>query len=246
MQLPPMLSKSYSYKKLKITKIQASKKYFLVIAFASSIIAIGVSLFIPRYQDRPKFKLPDQVSLSEWRSLSSENLLPMVQKHQEAKVADARRYLYTSLTQDTLRIDVLYIKASAVMPKSIELLNLKYSLDSLNIRHQKMIGHYALFNDQDRVYLSSCINPRGLSTVTEDQLISNRNYYDFTPDRIGAYLLGFSYIRDNRCLFTVMSVPLEKAQISNLQNNSLDNHHQKLEKAWTNWYQKWENNFPRQ
>ena len=240
-----MFSKSYSYKKLKIAKIQASKKYFLIIALASSIIATGVSVFVPRYYERSKFQLPDQVSLSEWQSLSSENLLPLLQNPQESRVADARRYLYTSLGQDTLRVDALYIKASTVIPKSLEILNLQYSLDRLNIRHQKMIGHYALFNDQDRVYLSSCINPRGLSTVTEDQLISNRNYYDFTPDRIATYLLGMSYIRDNRCLFTIMSVPLEKSQISDLKNNSLDDAYQKLEKAWTSWYQKWENNFPK-
>ncbi|MEI6332299.1 MAG: cyanoexosortase A system-associated protein [Pseudanabaena sp. ELA645] len=239
-----MLSKSLGYKKLKIAKIQSSKKYFLIIAFTSSIISIGISLFIPRYQDRPKFKLPDQVSLSEWRSLSSEDLSPLLQSPQNTEVSDARRYFYTSSAQDTLRIDALYINGSAVIPKSLEILNLRYSIDSLNIRHQKTIGHYALFNDQDRVYLSSCINPRGLSTVTQEQLTNNRNYYDFTPDRIATYLLGVTYIRDNRCLFTIMSVPLEKAQISNLNNNSLDNAYQKLEKAWTNWYQKWENNFP--
>jgi cyanosortase A-associated protein len=43
-----------------------------------------------------------------------------------------------------------------------------------------------------------------------------------------------------------MSIPLETSQISNLKNNSLDNAYQKLEKAWTNWHQKWENNFPKQ
>ena len=241
-----MIPKSYSYKKLKVAKLQASQKYFLIIALVSSIIATGVSAFIPRYYDRPKFLLPDQVSLSDWRSLSSEDLSPLLQNPQKAGVADARRYLYTSLGQDTLRVDALYIKASAIIPKSLEILNLQYLVGTLNIRHQKTIGYYALFNDQDRVYLSSCINPRGLSTVTQEQLIKNRNQYDFTPDRIGAYLLGFSYIRDIRCLFTVMSVPLDKTQISSLQNNSLDNHHRKLEKAWTNWYQKWENNFPRQ
>ena len=245
-----MLSKSHNYKKLKITKIQTSKKYFLFIAFSSSIIAIGVSLFVPRYQDRPKFRLPDQVSISDWQFLNSENIFALLHNPQKAKVADARRYLYTLSTQDSLRVDALYIKASVAVPKFLEILNLQYPADSLNnnlsIRHQKNIGYYALFNDQDRVYLSSCINPRGLSTVTQDQLIKNRSDYDFTPDRIGAYLLGFSYIRDDRCLFTVMSVSLQKSQTSNLQNNSLDDHHQKLEKAWTNWYQKWENNFPRQ
>jgi hypothetical protein len=92
-----MFSKSYSYKKLKVTKIQASKKYFLIIALASSIIATGVSVFVPRYNERSKFQLPDQVSLSEWRSLSSENLSPLLQNPQESGVAvtDARRYLYT-------------------------------------------------------------------------------------------------------------------------------------------------------
>jgi cyanosortase A-associated protein len=53
-------------------------------------------------------------------------------------------------------------------------------------------------------------------------------------------LLGITNIRDDRCLLTAISIPLE-----NKQNQNLNNSYQKLEKVWTNWYQKWENNFPK-
>ncbi len=243
--MPKIFSKTYNYKKLKIAKIRASKKYFLITVFVSSCIAIGVSLFTPKYQDRPKFQLPDRVSLNEWRSLPSEDLTSLLKEPTKAVVADARKYLYTSPTQDVLRIDVLYVKEVVVIPKFLEILDLQYSINNLDIRHQKNIGYYALFNDRERAYLSACINPRGLSTVTQEHIISNRNDYDFTPDRVINYLLGITYIRDNRCLLTAISLPLENKQNQDLNNTSLNNSYQKLEKVWINWYQKWENNFPK-
>jgi hypothetical protein len=154
-----ILSKTYNYKKLKIAKIRTSKKYFLITVFVSSFIAIGVSLFIPKNQDRPRFQLPDRISLTEWRSLSSEDITALLKEPTRAGVADARKYLYASSTQDSLRIDVLYVKGMVVIPKSLELLNLQYSINNLDIRHQKNIGYYALFNDRERAYLSACINP---------------------------------------------------------------------------------------
>jgi cyanosortase A-associated protein len=240
-----IFASEYANKKEKVAKYKTLKKYFLITAFTSSCLAIGISFFIPKYQAGTEYKFPDQISLSDWRSQSSEDLVKSIKDPLFMGVMDARRYLYASSTQDTLRVDVLYMKLPVTLPKSLKLLNLEYSIDSLDIRHQKTIGYYALFNDEQRVYLSSCINARGLSTVTEEQLISNRKKYDFTPDRIVTYLLGMTAIRDNRCLLTIMSVPLETAQISNLNNNSLDNAYQKLEKTWINWHQKWENDFPK-
>lgn len=237
-------------KKSKLKKIRTSKIYCLVAVFTSTCIAVTVSLFIPKEQAGLKFQFPNQISLPDWQSQSSDSLDKVITNDLDNRyineiIVDARRYIYTSSAQESLRIDALYVTGGAVeIPKFLETVDLKYSINSLDIRYSPKTGYYALFTDQKQAYLSSCISPRGISTVTREQLINNRNNYDFKPDRLISYLIGTIYIRDRRCLFIVMSMPLKDQKVGNL-NSNLDNTYKSLETSWINWYQKWANNFPK-
>jgi cyanosortase A-associated protein len=238
-------------KKSKLKKIKTSKIYFLITAFSLTCIAISVSLFIPKEQAGLRFQFPNEISLPDWQSQSSDSFDKVITKdlnnrYNNEIIVDARQYVYTSSAQDILKIDALYVRGGAIeIPKFLETVDLKYSINSLDIRYSSKTGYYALFTDQKKVYLSSCISPRGISTVTREQLINNRNNYDFKPDRLISYLIGTIYLRDRRCLFTVMSIPLKDQKVGNPNSNSLDNTYKKLEKSWISWYQKWENNFPK-
>ncbi len=237
-------------KKSKLKKIKTSKIYCLITVFTSTCVAISVSLFIPKEQAGSKFQFPKEISLSNWQSQSSDRLDKLLKNdlkspYKNEIIVDARRYVYTSSTQEILRVDALYVTGGAVeIPQFLETVDLKYLINDLDIRYSAKTGYYALFTDQKQAYLSSCISPRGVSTVTREQLINNRNNYDFKPDRLISYLVGTIYIRDRRCLFTVMSIPLKEQKVGNLNSNSLDNTYQNLEKSWISWYQKWENSFP--
>ena len=183
--------------------------------------------------------------MNEWRSQSSSNPNNILETSLKESVVDSRRYLYTASLEEALRIDAFYVKGFVTIPDSLVILGLKISSKNLHVRYTESIGYYALFVDQERAYLSACINPRGGSTLTREQFMNNRNNYDITRDRIVSYLIGITDLRDIRCLFTIISVPLENKQIGNFNNNSLDVSYQKLEKAWSDWYNKWEDNFPK-
>ena len=250
-----MFLRNYKNKKSKLKIVKSLKLFFLITAFTSTFIAISISLFIPSYKHRLKFQFSDQISLPEWQFKSSNNidneLNNKLKQTPQGGAVDARRYFYTSslneTSNETLRVEVMYIKGFVAIPEYLNILNLKYISSSLNIRYSDLTGYYTLFVDHDRAYLSSCINPRGKATVTKEQFINNRNAYDITGDRIISYLLGTTDLRDIRCLFTIMSVPLDNRKINEPNNNLLnDTSYRQLEKSWTNWYQKWDNKFPKE
>ncbi len=227
----------------KIQNITKLKVFCFGAVFTSSCVAIFISLFIPTPKQHSQFQLPKQITLANWRSQ------PSNEENFKGNAIAAQRYTYTSSVQtssipENLRIDLLYIDGVVDVPKHLRMLGLKSVDNYSDQRYLATSGNYVLFSDQDRAYLASCINPRGGSTVTGQQFMNNRNTYDITPSRIGLYFLGMTDLRDTRCLFTIMSIPLDSKNVDNQSINSLDNIYQKLENTWTDWYQNWGNNFP--
>jgi cyanosortase A-associated protein len=105
------------------------------------------------------------------------------------------------------------------------------------IRHQKETGFYSLSIEKERVYLRACINPRGPSAITYAQFIHNRYTYDLQFARLLPVLLGQESLRDHRCLWTHLSIPVKNA--------SFEADYQVLEKVWLSWYQWWHPRFPK-
>jgi cyanosortase A-associated protein len=205
---------------LKIFKI-----YCLVIILLSSIITIIISLFIPNLQNRPKFQLPNQLSLRGWKLQSSKDF----DKALKNGAIAAKKYIYISPRQDLLEIDSLYISGTTAITRYLEISGFNSS-QNLNIHYLDSIGYYALFRDGDRAYLSSCINPHGITTITEEQFFHNINL-----KHIGFYLLGFRDLRDSKCLLMTLSV--------SLKTTKLDKAYETLKNSWVYLYQNWKTNF---
>jgi cyanosortase A-associated protein len=249
-----MFYNNFQYKKSKIKEIKKVTIYCLISASVLTSIAINISLFIPNYKNRTKFQFPEKIDLPNWQFVSSDNLdkelnqelNKQLETTSQIGIADARRYFYTSFLYKDLSIDLMYVRKLVVVPALLKQLNLKYVNSSFKVSYSDSVGYYALFTDRDLAYLSSCINPRGKATVTSEQFMNNRNTYDISGDRILSYLIGTSDLRDTRCLFTIMSVPLKSSKTENVNGDLLENSYKKLEKVWFAWYQKWENNFPNQ
>lgn len=228
-------------KKLLLSQIKKTKNISLFTVLIATCTAIGIYLFIPSSKLRPKYQLPTQITLSEWKFQSSN---PLNNLYAQKAIA-SQRYIYKSDKDEVLQIDLLYVNGIVKVPQYLLDLGLNPTKNSIINRYSQNTGHYLLFSDQKRAYLSSCINPRGGSTITEDQFMQNRNTYDINPERIISYLFGTTDLRDTRCLFTIMSIPLEDQNLDSQNVNSLDESYQKLEKAWTNWHQDRQKNFPR-
>ena len=228
-------------KKLLLSQIKKAKNISLITVLVATCTAISIYLFIPSSKLRPKYQLPAQITISNWKFQSSNPL----DKLYAQKAIASQRYIYKSDQDEVLQIDLLYVNGIVKVTQYLSDLGFNPPKGSIINRYSPNTGHYLLFSDQKRAYLSSCINPRGGSTITEDQFMQNRNTYDINPERIISYLLGTTDLRDTRCLFTILSIPLENQNLDSQNFNFLDESYQKLEKAWTNWHQDWQKKFPK-
>jgi cyanosortase A-associated protein len=200
----------------------------LVSLLGGVFFVLGQSIFNPN-QPRTAatpFVFPDAINLAGWQ-LSSRSLSDHPTHH---NFIAGRSYQY-SQNQSVIDIEVRYfVDTDGDVKNYLKSYQKSFSSDRSSIRYQPEIGFYQVFSDQNKAYLTACINPQGGSTVTGIQFRDNRNAYDLRVDRIAPWLLGRSNLRDFRCLWTHLSTPLK---------DSPEQTYSTLESAWTAWYLAW-------
>ncbi len=213
-------------------------RVFLLIAiFGSVLTVVGKSLLFssaPFQATSTNFTFPASVPLPEWQQLQS----TPIENNPTSNLLFARRYQYQ---QNSLPLDIemrYIIKTNGDIKQMMEKhLNSETSPAKLTINHKEGIGFYSLAATPERAYLSSCINPRGGSTVTAEQFRDNRNTYDLQVSRLLPWLLGQQELRDFRCVSTILSIPL--------QGTSTAQAYPILENTWVSWYAWWQPRFPK-
>ncbi|MEW6494265.1 MAG: cyanoexosortase A system-associated protein [Cyanobacteriota bacterium] len=209
--------------------------WLIAVLFTGVLSVFSKSVWLPPSNqiETPSFIFPTTIPLPSWQLLDS---FPL-KITDDPNFINSRRYRYQK-NRTVLNIDMHYIIQSSGDVKDILRKHIfsKQSSASLIIRQKPGMGFYALFTTQGTAYLTSCINPRGGSTVTFDQFRQNRNTYDLQSHRLLLWLLGLEELRDWRCMWSLLSVPLETAQPEEAYSI--------LEFAWVFWYPWWEKHFP--
>jgi len=212
------------------------RTWLLTVLFTGVLfVLVKLILFPPSSQSAvTPFVFSTTVVLPQWQFLDS---VPLKITDDPTFLA-SRRYRYQQ-NRISLNIDMHYINPSSGDVKDFLKKHIFFQkiATSILIRQKSGVGFHALFTYQEKAFLSSCINPRGGSTVTFDQFRENRNTYDMQPDRILLWLLGLKELRDFRCMWNVLSVPLMTAKPEEV--------YPILESAWFSWYSWWEPRFPR-
>ncbi|MCT7968579.1 cyanoexosortase A system-associated protein [Laspinema sp. D1] len=211
--------------------------FLLALTFSSVLVVVGKSLLYSNPDKGPSadFSFPPDIPLTEWQPLESDSL-PV---QNTSNLISARVYRYQhQQNKFSLDIEMRYVIDTDGDIKTMlnKHLNSETYPGKLTIHHQEGIGFYGLAATTERAYLSSCINPYGGSTVTAEQFRNNRNTYDLQVSRLVPWLLGQQELRDFRCLWTVLSMPLE--------DTTAEQAYPVLEKAWVSWYAWWQPRFP--
>ena len=218
-----------------ITYWKSVRIYLLAITLAGVLLVAGKLIFYPSIGNyyETKFEFPESVPLAEWKMQQTAPL--EITKTSEFKTARKYEYQKDGMALEIeMRYAVNTIGDVEGMMKGHTIL--KSSPGKLVLANTQGTGFHGILQKQNRLYLSSCINPRGGSTVTREQFRYNRNTSDWQPNRILFWLLGRGNIQDRRCLWTQMSVPLDQTTPENAQKI--------LENAWVSWYGWWQPRFP--
>ena len=226
-------------------KSQKFRFGLLALLVSSSLLILGRSLFDDSIGKPTPFVFPNQIEFAQAET-------KLLEAKQSETITDTKefygkpRYLYGksykySLDEMPVDIDLRYvIGTDGDLPLYLkELGNIEIKEDELRQKtvFKAPIGHYATFDFQNRTYLTACINPRGISTVTKEQFEDNASDRALDRDVVIGWLLGQKDLRDRRCLWTVMSTPITPDSDRNAAN-------QKLEKTWISWYEWWKSRFP--
>lgn len=208
---------------------------FLALIFSTGLLVVGKSILFP--QEEPKantFIFPEEVPIAQWQTSVAPPLQSLTQQNSDLLARKNYRYVKNGLSLD---IEMRYLQNfyNADISDYIRR-NLGIKSSSV-VRQQKETGYYGLGVDEQKAYLSTCINPRGGSTFTHAQFRDNRFSQDINLNRIMPILQGKEALLDKRCLWVHLSIPL--------QNSSPEEAYQVLEKAWLSWYQWWQPRFPK-
>ncbi|MEO0839054.1 MAG: cyanoexosortase A system-associated protein [Cyanobacteria bacterium J06632_19] len=209
---------------------------FLTLTFGSVLLVLGKVILIPP-PEKPKlskFVFPDNVPLPQWQQSENHSLSKPQEK--ETQFISQKDYLYNR-NNKYLDIEMRYLPLPGGDFMSL-LRQHQAVASSPVVRQHEKIGFYVLGVDkQQQAYLSTCINPRGGTTVTFSQFNKNRYLYDLQPQRLVSWLFGKHELFDRRCLWTHMSLPIK--------DSSPKATFQTLETAWLSWYQWWQSRFPK-
>jgi cyanosortase A-associated protein len=191
------------------------------------------------------FNFPTQVPLPNWTALDSQPFVPLAPNYGAASVGQHYRY---SRNRQMLDIEMQYIagtnKGNGDADGNGDVLRLlgtfKKILPPLPqmtvIRQHPSTGFYRLFTYQQNAHLIACINPQGISTATEAQFQHNRSTNILQPNQILSWLQGQKPLRDKRCLWVLMTLPISFPAPKNT--------YPVLETAWVDWYRWWQPRFP--
>jgi cyanosortase A-associated protein len=206
---------------------------FLMIVLGGTLWVLGKGVLVssPKQQSTSAV-FPDQVSLSGWQFLESKPQVDPI----------GRTYEYMQ-GETQLTIEMRYVAGLPSNEKPFREYDPTIIIPATPQQISPMMrqqdgGYYGLYIQDGKAYLRSCINPRGKAVITYGQFIHNRYTVDLQPSRLIPWLTAQEPLRDYRCLWAYLSMPL--------MDTSPDAAYQILEKNWTTWYKWWHSNFPNQ
>ena len=207
--------------------------------FGAAILVLGKVILYPTSSDRPvsSFVFPSKVALPGWQLLESKPLETLATDNHQYISGKYYRYIHKGLSLD---VQMRYLVNTDGDVKNLlkKYTPIRFWAEQVLpvVPQQQGVGFYSLFVYDEKAYLSACINSRGGSTVTDRQFRRNRNLYDVPSSRLLLWLLSQAELRDERCLWAHMSVPVK--------DSSTDDAYKTLEKAWFSWYKWWSQRFP--
>lgn len=217
------------------------KKLRILILFmtASGVFFVLFKSFgSPRFLE-PKvgnIAFPETVSLRGWQQEASFPVENQLSNSTEKVSGRHYRYIQNNLPLD-VEMRYLYHSNGDVQRLVKEFTQLDTRQLSAEMRQRKGVGFYGVFVHQEKGSLSACINPQGYSTFNARQFLQNQITPDVILKRFLPWLIEGKNLRDRRCLWVKLSVPLKDSSID-------DKTYSTLEQAWFDWYRWWRPRFP--
>jgi len=225
--------------------LTSPRSWLLPIAAMVIASATVITILIPQIGRReiPSLQFPSQISLSDWKQANS---FPLVTNPETElvfhRLRSGREYHYR---KEQAQVDVALRFVSPTYDGRVKTFIEKAYSESLKEAYQQgntsyfpNLGHYRLFKDKEKAYLSACLTPIFESTVDNGQYSNLSNEHFFNPKTLIPRLLGQQSFRERRCLWVNLSTPLNP--------DSPETSYQILESVFKAGYPEWQGLFENQ
>jgi cyanosortase A-associated protein len=194
-------------------------------------------------QEPTAFDFPQNVPLPDWQMLASESLAPHT--FQNGMVGTGQSYRYER-KQKIVDVEIHYITDGVANRPTMDAMLPIFTkipatvLPPSTMKEEPGVGFYSLFVHEKTAYFGTCISPQGFTTVTGDQFHANSNPNPLSSgipfQRFLPWLMGKQTFRDSRCLWTILSTPIDPA--------APDDTMKTLKTVGINWSRWWQAHFP--
>lgn len=174
-----------------------------------TLVVIARSAFDPKWGKVNAIALPPTIQIPGWRQV---NVQPTQVKEPETdRQVLGNLYTFTTPANTQVSLEIFFYENPAgKMDEFFKIYNHtktgKYTLPTMTVIKDTQGFHGSYLTD-GKANLAACINPRGVSTITNEQFQANRNDYDLTPQRILPVVFGFGRLREWKCLWVKFSIP---------------------------------------
>lgn len=220
----------------------------------TSVLVLGKVLVTPNRQfQNVTYTFPEQIPLENWQFNGSAPLgvqrlrgPALITSADDLSIA-GRTYRYSRNGQQ-LDIEVRYF----VDGTYVDVTNILRDLNLQRIkpemtRQESAQGSYVRFTKSGLESFSACIPPTDKTTASEADFRGQQNRPQVIASSLLPWLLGFSPLRDLRCVWTRMSIRSinpNTAPIPSVNAGSQRNEQLELEQAWQHWVQWWRQHYP--
>ncbi len=225
-----------------------ARQSWLSLLCCSTIGALGCAIVNnptkSNLRNTNSLNFPQPTSLTDLQQIESKSLPDHQFPNKTVAIGRQYRYRYQQQSQP-IDIQVRYIADGVANPPAMERLLPAFTdvpdtvLLSTTTKQQPNVGDYNLFVHKERAYFSTCINPQGITTVAADRFHTNSNpnpLSSLSVKRLLPWLLGQQTLRDSRCVWTVLSTPIDRA--------TPDVTMKTLETIGVTWIHWWQVHFP--
>lgn len=217
------------------------RNLWLAIALvSSSLVVLRLALTPAQKPSLPTYTFPQSVPLSRWEFVKATPIgvqklyTPSLATSVDDLTLSGQAYRYLRNGQP-LEVEMRYFDRIAHVPDILRETTIR--LDRIEFTPQRSeLGAYAMYQRSDRLHLTACISAAGETTVERGELNSVQLRPTVLAGRIVPWFLGQAPLRDMRCLWTRISMPINPAAPQTTQ--------QELEQAWGEWVNWWRKNYP--
>ncbi len=204
---PPPLSSSSS-PDISLASWVTPWRRWLLLGLLGGAVLTGMKVIFWPPQSRPQaIAFPPTLPLAGWQPVQNPPPLPPPKEKKADELfhfINGHVYQYQRGDQ-TLRIEMRYFAPVTADVHAFLTYYWKSNPPALEMQQQEGIGYFVLFTDQKQTYLSTCLTPRGGTTVNREQFSQLRYRQDLNPIRVAMWAIGQGSLLDSRCLWITLS-----------------------------------------